>query len=47
MSRKSRKGFQKLENHELAEFTTLQGEESGSDSEMVELSREDSSGRGR
>ena len=36
MSKHSRKGFKKLENHELSEFTTLQDEESGSDSEMME-----------
>ena len=40
MSRKSKKGFRKLEDHEMAEFTKLNGEESGSDSEIIELARE-------
>ena len=41
MSKRSKKGFRKLENHELSEFTTLKGEESGSDSEMIEIERDD------
>ena len=45
MSKHSRKGFRKLENHELAEFTSLKGEDSGSDSEMIELDPENASGR--
>ena len=45
MSKRSKKGFRKLENHELSEFTTLQGEESGSDSEMIEIEREDTISR--
>lgn len=36
MSKHSKKGFRKLENHEMSEFTTLKGEESGSDSEMMD-----------
>ncbi len=32
MSRKGKKGFQRLEDHELTEFTSLQ--KSGSDSEV-------------
>ena len=45
MSKRSKKGFRKLENHELSEFTTLGGEESGSDSEMIEIEREDNISR--
>jgi methyl-accepting chemotaxis protein/Ca2+-binding EF-hand superfamily protein len=36
MAKHSRKGFRKLESHELSEFSTLKGEESGSDTEMIE-----------
>lgn len=43
MSKHSKKGFRKLENHELSEFATLKGEESGSDLEMMD--HEDVSGR--
>ena len=47
MSKHSRKGFRKLENHELSEFATLQGDgESGSESEMMELAPERHSKRG-
>ena len=46
MSKHSKKGFRKLENHELSEFTTLHGEDSGSDSEMIEMDPENSSKRG-
>lgn len=42
----SKKGFRKLENHELTEFTTLHDEDSGSDSEMIEMERESVSKRG-
>lgn len=45
MSNRSKKGFRKLESHELSEFTTLKGEESGSDSEMIEIEREDNFSR--
>ena len=45
MSKRSKKGFRKLESHELTEFTTLNGEESGSDSEMIEIEREDNISR--
>ena len=45
MSKRSKKGVRKLENHELSEFTTLGGEESGSDSEMIEIEREDNISR--
>ena len=41
----SRKGFRKLENHELAEFTSLKGDESGSDTEMIELDHGNASRR--
>ena len=33
MSRKSKRGFKRLENHELTEFTTLNGEAGDSESE--------------
>lgn len=33
MSRKSKKGFKRLENHELTEFTTLNGGAGDSESE--------------
>lgn len=48
MSKHSRKGFKKLENHELTEFTTLRGEDCGSDSELeaMELERENISRSG-
>lgn len=36
MSRKSKKGFKRLENHELTEFTTLNGGDAG-DSESEDL----------
>ena len=36
MSRKSKKGFKRLENHELTEFTTLNGGGAG-DSESEDL----------
>ena len=45
MSKHSRKGFKKLENHELSEFTKLNDEESCSDSEMIELEHESVSRR--
>lgn len=46
MSKHSKKGFRKLENHELSEFTTLHGEDSGSDTDMIEMERENVSKRG-
>lgn len=36
MSRKSKKGFKRLENHELTEFSTLNGGRAG-DSESEDL----------
>ena len=46
MSKHSKKGFRKLENHELSEFSALHGDESGSGSEMIVLERENISRRG-
>ena len=41
MSRKSKKGFKRLENHELSEFTSLNPGESGSESELLDLTTVD------
>ena len=43
MSRKSKKGFKRLENHELTEFTSLNGGpgDSGSESELLDLTTVD------
>ena len=37
MSRKSKKGFKRLENHELTEFTALNGGGGAGDSESEDL----------